>query len=32
MWVAVFVVVIGLAGLVSYFWDILRKPPHDDTP
>jgi uncharacterized membrane protein YuzA (DUF378 family) len=29
MWVAVFVVVIGLAGLISCFWDILRKPPHD---
>ena len=28
MWVAVVVVVIGLAGLVSCFWDILRKPPH----
>jgi hypothetical protein len=28
MWVAVFVLVIGLAGLVSCFWDILRGPPH----
>ena len=28
MWVAVGVVVIGLAGLGSCFWDILRKPPH----
>ena len=28
MWVAVVVVVIGLVGLVSCFWDLLRKPPH----
>src|SRR5690348_15293396 len=28
MWVAVGVVVIGLAGLGTCFWDILRKPPH----
>ena len=29
MWVAVVIVVFGLAGLVTCVWDILRrKPPH----
>ena len=27
MWVAAGVVVIGLAGLVSCLWDLLRGPP-----
>ena len=27
MWLAVGVVVIGLAGLVSYLWDLLRGGP-----